>query len=649
MNEDSLKQFVQNMRDRGEDDGSIAQNLEVAGHPAELISKLLAPEPAESASLEAAPEEQAVPVVDPNSRPAIIKGRSGIISQPTPPDATPGEPAQEENPGAAPPSAEEPMLASAASRVTIAPTSQDIKPASINSPSVAAAAAQSAPTPAETPPVAPATIEPTSPQPTTAPQPPEPTPVTPPTPAPPAAPVAIDNSTEAVTAATMPPQPQPAPEPAAPSIYPEATHGTRGTPPGMPTPSTISPQQQAALEGASQVQFESNPLKMLGYVFSRFFMHIPAMLFLIVFGTIVTFGFIRLTTWTGVEVFKFILSQEWLGNLVGGSLISSFAFILSVLIIIYSVIISAYLSIWRTVQFSIALDLARDDNPEIDSALKRLLTDSMQAFSVNFRLVFKLGASLFVALMLVVVIVDYDGLSGISWLHYAFYAWEFLAIILVTRNSYIHLLVLDSTGSTARNASKESVELVHKPRQKYIELLAWSSLTIILIFVIRVIVLLAVEHDTASTVAAADVLVTRSLGPDQIIYELLGLALTLVFYILYDLGLARYFVATVHSIRTARPIGDIHFLNFVAIVLAGLSLWGGNVLVNNIRRDQLERKYEARSGQYDESGYYQPDPNDYDDNGVPDDEQCGPDEYAYPVVVDYDSRDSRATYEIECT
>ncbi len=663
MNDEALKQFVKNMRDKGVDDEEIAKNLSIAGHPQAVIDSLIsggsspAPEVATPTTPvpEAATPPPAAPTATPAVAPQIIKGRTGALGTTAQPKVVNDE---EDDTPTTPQTPQKPLTTN---RKVIQPSAAAV---------AAAQASQPAPAPqAEAP------AEPTfdvADQPGT--QPPPASPAT-------DDPLANANSFEAVTAATPTTQPVEGgdmpdplefvnsstavtaaaataqatqPQTSTSGIYPDAQFG-RGSlasqAPGMPA----SP-GMPSIEDASPVHFNSNPLVMIAYAFINFVKNLPAMLVALIWGTVIIFAGLHASSWIAGKVMTFLGDQDWLAKLFGENFVGIFAFYFAILLLLYTILFTLFLTLWRTVQLSLTLDIGREDKPEIGTAFSKLAWFG-RAYKTNARLVLKVLTSLYLLLMGYITYVDLSNtfFGGLQWLVYGLYVWAAVALVVITRNAFIHLLILDSSSEFPRDASKDSRQLVHQPRQKYFELLAWWGFAIIFFYLIRLVLVLTLKYDIGETALTLDVALTQFVAEYSIWWELVGIALTVIMTLIYDLGLSRYFVASQHTMRTARQIGNIHVLNFVLLVLAGLTIWGGNRLITEIRYNQIQDEYDAyfeerdssrtRSTENDRS--YDYDPSDLDNNGIDDYEQCGDDALPNYEFVDLDD-DGNAIYNIEC-
>ena len=393
MDQEGLKKFVSNMRSQGVEDEEIARNLEIAGHPTQTIDILLGRTPDTVTAKQAADAAQAPPSIDPNNRPQIIKDRSSVLKQEAAaqqPAAVPVEQPTDPSMAAPEPAPQQPMP-TAQNKVVIAPTTPGMEAAHISSPTTAAVPEpEVAPQPEAAPTPTPAPIEQTPVQ--GMPQ-----------------PVSAENTTPSTPAT-----------PVTNSIYPES-QTLRGHAPVAPTQAqNLAP--NITVDDASHVVFNSNPLSMLGFATSRFIRYIPIMLALLVYSVILAFLTLRLTDWVGSSIIEWVVSQEWIAEIFSDSPIGAAAFLLSIITVIYVVIGSLFLTVWRSVPLSVALDIGRDDKPELGGAFNKVITWFGRLFSANLRLAIKVALVIDVFVMAAVVLLDTQGFGAFQWLPYLYYA-----------------------------------------------------------------------------------------------------------------------------------------------------------------------------------------------------------------------------------
>ena len=619
MDTNKLKQFVENMRAHGMPDDEIERNLQVAGHQQPLVDDLLGKSPAQEAIREHRQDDQ--PVIDPNNRPQIIKDRSAVLKQQLQPAET-----ETVNPAAPPNPA---PSAPAAPKVVVTPQNSDVAPAAINSPSTSAVNIPTTPTPT-----------------------PEPSPI-PDNP----------NSVDAVTAAAQPARPTPSnaelgmPAPAAPpeelgdTIYPEASRGHIAHMNGPiladhPNPADLNVQFP---------EFISNPLVLLADSVKKLLRNAPFLLVAILLGAVLGVAFLKLASYAVELILEQLsivgasfLAESGTGGIIVGLLI---------VVLVYDAIIAVYVSLYRTLQLSLTLDISRGDKPDLGGAFNRMFSWFGRIFFANMRLVLKLSVVfLFAAFVLwQMLVAAFDGasyLASATPFYIVIYSALFAILLILIRNSFVHLLMLENGSNRPSDSAGDSVTMVSQPRQKYVELFAWLGVATIIYSVFNV----ALEFIFPYTTLGSSIFTLEFYPTDSTNWGR-EIATTLFFVIvvsIHDLGVSRHFVTARGMLKSARQAGPINPLNFLVIILAIASVWGSTQIVSNIRQERWQTEYNnsynddfipsSSSGAQDTEF----DPDDWDENGIPDDEQCGEDEFAFPSFVEFDENTEESIYEIEC-
>jgi hypothetical protein len=223
-------------------------------------------------------------------------------------------------------------------------------------------------------------------------------------------------------------------------------------------------------------------------------------------------------------------------------------------------------------------------------------------------------------------------------------------VVIIIRNSFIHLLMLENGTNHPRDAAKDSIQLVKQPRRKHVDLLAWlfvtAAMAVILAFVVALISPSPYEPSSTTTSAT------------EIVNAILTYLAAASIFAIHDVGLAKQFWAARGMLRTANPGPKFSFSTVLAIVVSIGVFVAVGIGLDQIQTRQREEYYEnfqnTRSPSVDDTFYTpsssQPEFNyeDWDNNGVLDDEQCPADSVAFPTFVEYNQTTGRSTYEIEC-
>ena len=630
MDAQSLKKFVENMRSQGMPDDEIERNLQIANHPQNTIDELLGKTPADMAAKEQRQDD--APIIDPNNRPQIIKARGGTLEAPSAPS--------DEGMVAATTAADE-GAPSTKPKLEITPENPDLQPATI--------AAPAAP---------PQDVTSDEPEQLDGPDVAEETPAAPaPAPAPVGMPAPVSHGMPAPGQTA----PEPTEAPAAASIYPDATRGNSAPP--HPLPDHADP--AAVPDDGTYPEYEANTFVLLKDSLISFVKHAPYMIAAIIFGIVLVFVLGLIFGLLGALLVGLVDENAVVG--LGG--ISGGIGAIVIGIIIYAAVITLFLTLYRTIQLSIALDIAKGDKPDLGGAFNRLFTWFGRIFSVNFRLVIKLFFAGFVVGLVFLGIGwsllsgnNYSGWDGLGLALLLFFAAYVVFIIMIIgiglRNNFIQLLMLENGTNRPRDAAKDSIQLMKQPRRKYVDGLAWMFAVSALpaIFALVVAIASPTEYGSSSFESSTSVV--------EIISVILAYLISASFFAIYDIGLARQFWASRGLLRTAKPAPRFNWMTVIAIVATIAIYFGVGFTINSIEdqryQDYLEQRELDRNNRDSNSGsnslfesssdddFEFEFENDWDNNGIPDDQQCAADEFAFPAYVDFDTVTNEAIYEIEC-
>lgn len=614
MTEETLKQFVENMRSSGMTDEAIEQDLQNANHPQATIDVVLGKAPDSVKAAEEIKNEEAQ-TIDPSNRPKIIKDRSDRIRKGS--DDSDDDPGDGEAPAGA---AANSSTRDPDTRVVVTPTG-NLKPDEAEPKATEDEEAEPAPTEEATPKEE---IEDDNP-----------------------------NSIDAVmSGVSSPPKPDnDDAEPTTASIYPEVSKGVRSA---EASSGKTTKGVDINLPDKNYPKFESNPLAVLAYSVSKFLKNAPVILVAIIIGIALGIVFTRLLTFVGEKVAEF-LSETGAGFIGLGDGWGAFAAYLLIITFVYSVLIAVFLTLWRTVQLSIILDVVKGDDPDLEGALNRLFTWFGRIFSAMFRLIFK------IALVFDVIYLstywyafsrlESEGFGALRYIVWGLYVFLFAAAVIAIRNSFVHFLMLDKSSNRASEASSSSVQLVTQPRQKYFELFAWAGLIALFYQALRLVFVMVFKEDPTLTFAPFNVV--GDLGQyNNLAVEIAGATIGTLIVALSDIGLGRYYISSKGLLRTARSAGGVNVMNFVVIIVAIVAIYGGNRTIDNIRADQIQSEYETflqDNGGLDQSGDQSTfNFDDLDNNGILDEKQCDAGSFPFPALESYNEQTGQATYSIQC-
>ena len=635
MDEQGLRKFVENMRANSMPDEEIERNLQIAGHDQKLIDSLLDKTPEHVAGKEHRQDD--TPIIDPNNRPQIIKDRSAILEkqiQPTAEESKSVLPASEATPA---------ELPSVADKLKINPQTAGMAPASINSPTTQVPAQEvTSEPPAPEVPAEPSIPEP---QPTPAPEPAE----------------TNANSFDAVTAAAtapglgMPQAAHQAPPPTPQPIYPEPTRGHVAHMQPAPNPlGGPNPQTDPFPE------FISNPFSLFLYSIKKFATNAPFLIAAVLLGSALAIAFTKLVAFLAGQAVE-IIGSSGAGFLFGDGGWGSTIGLFIIVVFIYDVFLALYVTLYRTLQLSITLDIARGDRPDFAGAFNRMFTWFTRIFAANLRLIIKLSIVVIIAglLLLWMIISAFSGsltISSLLPLYVLLYGSLFMILLIMIRNSFVHLLMLENGTNRPSDSARDSLTMVKQPRQKYFELFAWLGIATILYSAFSILheLLFPGSFFNPGGLFAFDF--ESDFSSTNWGRDIVGVLFTIIVVSIHDLGISRHFATARGMLKTAQQAPPISPLNLIVIVLAIASAWGSARFINNIRSDRFFREYEesSQSQQLESSGTTRPvyesrfDPDDWDNNGIPDDEQCSEDTYAVPDFVEYNEETDESIYVIEC-